>query len=333
MQYHFGHLCTESTPFHTFHLGKWPWKTFFQLPSGSALKGHHVAHKHLVSISLLARYQSHNSLRKNQPLENALSHHIISAALLPRGRRGPNGNALSATVDTRSLSLCLLFHWFLAPGPILAATVPRLAARPWPPLTNGAERRFRVSKEERGSGGRECVWGIGVRHRQTGESFTVRHHFKSWVYSSKSIWALQRSSARLKPDLPAAPCLNRHVQWQTSTPSPTLLFAWMGGFFLSLCHIVLQSTRGVQPSWSSCCRLKHATYNVRNKVREVNSAKFFYQLHWHQALHFFFPPHTVLGNGFHCCLYIAITKQHWGHRVQSMHRSALSKDCKASAVC
>lgn len=50
---------------------------------------------------------------------------------------------------TQPLSLCLLFLWFPARGPILTASVPRLAARPWPLLANGAERMFRISKGEK----------------------------------------------------------------------------------------------------------------------------------------------------------------------------------------
>lgn len=159
---------------------------------------------------------------KSQVLENALSHHIISAVLLHRAGRAKRKCTLWAFFCWHTLSLCLLFLWFLAPRPVLAATVPRLAARPWPPLTNGAERRFRISKGEREVEG-VCVL---LRNqcetetdRETGESFTLHHRFKSRLYSSKSIWALQRPSARLKPDLPAALCFNR--QWQISTPSLT----------------------------------------------------------------------------------------------------------------
>lgn len=163
---------------------------------------------------------------KSQVLENALSHHIISAVLLHRAGWAKRKCTFQAvSVDTCSLFLCLLFLQFLAPGPGLAATVPRLAARPWPPLTNGAERRFRISEGEREVEGvcvclrNQCEMDTD---RETGESFTVHHHFKPWVYSSKSMWALQRLSARLKPDPPAGLCFNRHIQWQTSTSFLTL---------------------------------------------------------------------------------------------------------------
>lgn len=127
--------------------GRMSRKTFFQLPSVLLKRPFLPAYKYLVSISLLACYQSHNSMCKSQVLENTLSHHIISAVLSLR----------AFSVDTRSC-LCLLFRWFLALGPILVATVPRLAARPWPLLTNRAERRFRISKGEREvEGMRVCV--------------------------------------------------------------------------------------------------------------------------------------------------------------------------------
>lgn len=139
---------------------------------------------------------------KSQVLENALSHHIILEVLLHWAGRAKRKCTLRALffLLTHALFLCLLFLLFPAPGPVLAAAVPRLAARPWPPLTNGAERRFRISKGERE------VEGVCVRLRnqcetetdgETGESFTLHHHFKSRLYSSESIWALQRRSARL----------------------------------------------------------------------------------------------------------------------------------------
>lgn len=66
---------------------------------------------------------------------------------------------------------------------------------------NGAERTFRISKGEREAEGvRMHLRNQRETDRETGESFTVHHHSKSWVYSSESIWALQRPSARLKPE-------------------------------------------------------------------------------------------------------------------------------------
>lgn len=77
-----------------------------------------------------------------------------------------------------TLSLCLLFLRFLATGPVLAAAVPRLAARPWRPLTNKVKKggfeflkgrgRWRVCAFV-------CLWGA---LRVTEDSFAVCHHFQ-----------------------------------------------------------------------------------------------------------------------------------------------------------
>lgn len=157
-----------------------------------------------------------------------------------------------------SLSLCLLFLWFPAPGPILAATVPRLAARPWPPLTNGVERRLRIAKEGRGRG---CLclrnWCETDADRETGRVLKVHQHFHSF----KSMWALQRQSTRLKPDLPAALCFDRQIQWQTSSSSNTFLLAWIFACFSitpTKCH-TNACQRGEDSAQVICLLLGHVT--------------------------------------------------------------------------
>lgn len=53
-------------------------------------------------------------------------------------------------------------------------------------------------------------------------------------------------------------------------------------------------------------------------------------MHWHQALHFTHFFLHILGNGFHCYLYVEITKQHWGRRVQTQSvLSLLRNPCPA----
>lgn len=182
--------------------------------------------------------------------------HIISAVFLHRAGQAERNCALSATsLLTHALSLSLFTIppiSSMAPGPILAATVPRLATRPWPPLTNGAERRFRISKKRDEGGGRLRIQRETETDREAGQSLTVHQHFRSWVYSSQSIWALQKPCARLKPDLPAAVCSNRHVLCQTSTSS--LILSSLSFFLFVIFHHETWSLpkEEIQHSWSSC---------------------------------------------------------------------------------
>lgn len=74
---------------------------------------------HLVSISLLARSQSHNSLSESQVLENALTHRIVSDVLQLQAGPTEMHFPVSVTVDTRSLSVftLLVSYWLpLFPG-------------------------------------------------------------------------------------------------------------------------------------------------------------------------------------------------------------------------
>lgn len=164
--------------------------------------------------------------RKSQVLETALSHHIISALLCWAGVAKMEMHSLSL-LCWPTLSLCLLFLRFLATGSVLAASVPRLAARPWRPLTNKVKKRgFWISK----GGARVCwsgkqEWGV---RPVTEDSSAARRHFKCWLYSSESIWD-QASDWNLTALLHRA---LTSAQWQPSTSS---LFQSRGAF-ISSCH-------------------------------------------------------------------------------------------------
>lgn len=122
-------------------------------------------------------------------LENALSHHIISAVLLQ-----PAKQSLSS-LCWHTHSLCLLFlpfpAWLLLPY--------------WLPLFPGWQVDHDLRSQMELKGGLEFLKGIGgcvpesvksVRERETGESCAIHHHLKSWVYSSKSIWAMQKKQVQ-----------------------------------------------------------------------------------------------------------------------------------------
>lgn len=165
---------------------------------------------------------------------------------------------------THALSLCLLFLWFPALGPILTATVPRLAARPWPLLTK-TELKGRL-EFPKGRGKRRvcvCIWGISVRQTEKQESplqFTTIPNPESILPRAFELCKGRALGWNLKP---AALCFNRHVQWLMST------FLSHSFVFLSLIHILTLNIRTglpegeVQPRWSTCYWLKHATYSER----------------------------------------------------------------------
>ncbi len=125
-----------------------------------------MAHKHLVSISLLACYQSNNSRCKSQVLENALSHHIISAALLLQ---------LAGQTETHSL---ILLCWYMLSLPVCYSSDFKLLVPYWLPLFPGWQLDHDLRSQMGLKGGlnflkgrgkwRACVrvWEINVRQRQ-----------------------------------------------------------------------------------------------------------------------------------------------------------------------
>lgn len=140
-----------------------------------------MAYKHLVSISLLAHYQSHNSLCKSQVLENALTHHIIAITQCWPDQTEMHSASL---LLTHALSLSLFTIPLISSSG--SHTDCHCSQAGSSTMTSahksGAERTFRISKGEREAEGVR----MHLRNqretetdRETGESFTVHHHSKS----------------------------------------------------------------------------------------------------------------------------------------------------------
>lgn len=223
-------------------------KSFLLVTKWLYFRGNCVLYKHLVSIFQIS---STWACVKSQALESALTHHIIA---FTQYRTTQFGIPRASCWHVCSLSVYCSSK-FAASGPIWTDTVPRLAARPWPLLTNRAERTFRISKGEREAEG--VPLHLGNQHetetdRETRELFTVHHHSESWLYSSPIIWALQLLSAGMKPDLSAALCFNRHVQWQIYTLS-LIYFSFYCLFILS------REISGLpKPRWFEPCNLYYS---------------------------------------------------------------------------
>lgn len=164
-----------------------------------------------------------------------------------------------------SLTLCLLFLWFPAPGPVLAAAVPRLAARPWPPLTNGVERRLRIAESgERRAGRRVFVSEKpergGHRRRRREESLK----FASILYSFKSMRALQNTQCKTETWPSCCSVLQQADTMTNLLLSPLSHLPLCMDFSLAFqllptkCHASACQRAETQPRWSALL-LGHVT--------------------------------------------------------------------------
>lgn len=240
------------------------------------------------SLALLCSHAINPTIAwcKSQVLENTLSNHIISAVLLHRAGSAKRKCTLrSFSVDTRSYSVYYSSDFELL--------VPY-----WQRLFPGwqLDHDLRTQTELKGVleflKGRgkwmAWVWEISVRQRQTdretGGSFTVRHHFKS-----KSI--LLRAFKLYKDQ--AQDCNLTFLRHCASTGTendkhlpPLSLFAWIS-FFLFLLSLLQKKPRQSLLIFLLVVQINYTMRSIR-KVKSANLQMVFNLMHWHQTLHF--PP-------------------------------------------